>query len=116
MRFDAECIFCRVARGDVPGTIVYQDEHIVAFRDIQPAAPVHVLVIPREHIASIAELQPSDAGLAGALLSVAAHVAALESLRTDGYRVVSNVGRHGGQSVDHLHLHVLGGRVLGSLG
>lgn len=111
MDHDPSCLFCRIVAGEVPSTRVHEDEEILAFRDIDPKAPTHVLVIPRRHVASVAELEPGDAGLAGRLLVVAAEVAREEGLER-GWRVVSNVGEEGGQSVPHLHLHVLGGRPL----
>ncbi len=106
------CIFCRLAAGEVPAQVVHSDERAVAFRDINPQAPVHVLVIPREHVASLAEVEEEHADLLGHLLLVASRVARGEGL-VDGYRLVVNCGRHGGQTVEHLHLHVLGGRGLG---
>ena len=116
MRTDQECIFCRIVRGEIPGERVYEDETIVAFRDIQPAAPVHVLVLPREHIRSISDLREDDGPIAAALLLAAGQIAELEGLKERGYRVVTNIGAWGGQTVDHLHLHVLGGRQLRALG
>jgi histidine triad (HIT) family protein len=116
MQSDAQCIFCRIVRGEIPGAIVHQDERTIAFRDIQPAAPVHILVVPREHIASLAELNADHADLAAALLLAVNRVAAAEGLADNGYRVISNVGRSAGQTVHHLHFHVLGGRTLGALG
>jgi histidine triad (HIT) family protein len=100
------CIFCKIAAGEIPADIVYRDDEAVAFRDLDPKAPTHILVIPVRHVASIAEVEPA---LAGHLVTVAARVAR-ENVSGDGYRVVANVGPDGGQSVDHLHLHVLGGR------
>lgn len=111
-----QCIFCRIISGELPSTRVYEDDQVVAFRDIQPAAPVHILLVPREHVRSVAHLGIDHAALAGALLLAARDVAAREGLDAQGYRVVSNVGEWGGQSVDHLHVHVLGGRQLGALG
>lgn len=106
------CIFCRIAAGEVPAQVVHGDEQAVAFRDINPQAPVHVLVIPREHIPSLAEVGEEHAGLLGHLLLLASRVAREEGL-SGGYRLVVNSGRDGGQTVDHLHLHLLGGRGLG---
>jgi histidine triad (HIT) family protein len=104
------CIFCRIVRGELPSTIVYQDEQCICFRDIHPAAPVHVLIVPRTHIVSVADIDGENAALAGHLLAVAAKVAHQEHISSSGFRVVTNTGKEGGQSVDHLHLHVLGGR------
>ena len=103
------CIFCRIAAKDVPSTIVYEDPDIVAFRDLSPQAPTHVLVIPRRHVSSLDGMVDSDVALLGAMLLVAKTVAAAEGLAA-GYRVVTNCGAHGGQSVAHMHLHLLGGR------
>jgi histidine triad (HIT) family protein len=104
------CLFCRIAAGDIPATIVHETPETLAFRDINPRAPVHVLVIPRRHLASIAELAAADLDLAGRLLLVAGEVARQEGIADRGYRLISNVGAWGGQTVDHLHLHVMGGR------
>jgi len=108
----ADCIFCKIVAGDIPSTRVLEDEHLIAFRDTQPAAPVHVLVIPRRHVASVGALSADDADLAGRLLVAAGEVARREGIAESGFRVVANTGAHGAQSVDHLHLHVLGGRQL----
>ncbi len=105
------CLFCRIASGEVPVTLIAENEHAVAFRDIAPKAPVHVLVIPRRHISSIA--QATDHAELGAVAALAAEVARLEGLEESGYRVVTNTGADGGQSVLHLHFHVLGGRAMG---
>ena len=107
-----DCIFCKIVGGQIPSKRVMEDEHLIAFRDIQPAAPVHVLVVPRRHVASLAQLADGDVELAGRLLSAAAEVARQEGIEESGYRVVANTGAHGGQTVNHLHLHVLGGRQL----
>ncbi len=106
---DSECVFCGIANGDIPATIVAEGEHWVAFRDIQPQAPVHALIISRRHIASLDSLSKEDRDLSGALVLAAAQVARLEGVE-DGYRMVTNIGEQGGQSVSHLHFHVLGGR------
>ncbi|HUG15468.1 MAG TPA: histidine triad nucleotide-binding protein [Thermomicrobiales bacterium] len=116
MRHDSDCLFCRIVAGEIPATIVFSDDHTVAFRDIQPAAPTHVLVIPREHIRSLHELEPADHDVLRALAMSTQRVAELEGIAGAGYRVVTNVGADGGQSVDHLHFHVLGGRQLRGLG
>jgi histidine triad (HIT) family protein len=105
------CLFCRIAAGEIPAKIVYEDDDVLAFRDIDPKAPVHVLVIPRKHVASASALD-GDADLAGRLLLAATHIAEEEGLGGSGYRIITNTGRDGGQSVDHLHLHVLGGRAM----
>ena len=104
-----DCLFCKIAAGEIDSDIVSESEAIVAFRDINPKAPAHVLVIPRKHIASAADVSRSDGHLLGEMFEVAASIAAREGL-DGGYRVVTNVGPDAGQSVAHLHLHVLGGR------
>lgn len=106
------CLFCRIATGEIQSQTVFADEHVVAFRDIHPQAPSHVLVIPRRHVESLWEL--TDAELAGRLLVAAAEVARLERLE-QGFRLIANTREHGGQEVAHLHLHVLGGRALGRM-
>ncbi len=105
-----DTIFGQIAKGEVSADILYQDEEVVAFRDIGPQAPVHVLVIPRKPIATLNEAQPEDAELLGKLFLVAARVAAQEGIAESGYRVVVNCNAGAGQTVFHLHLHVLGGR------
>jgi histidine triad (HIT) family protein len=110
-----DCLFCKIAAGQIPGSIVYQDDDVVAFKDIHPAAPHHLLVIPRRHIASATELTREDGELLGQLFTVAVQLAQQEGL-TDparGYRIVTNVGPEAGQSVQHLHFHLLGGRPFG---
>jgi histidine triad (HIT) family protein len=106
---NAACIFCRIAAKEVPATLVYEDDAIVAFRDLAPKAPTHVLLIPRKHVDSLDHAVPADRELLGRLLLAAKAVAAQDGLG-DGYRVVTNVGPAAGQSVLHLHFHVLGGR------
>ena len=103
-------IFQKIIDRELPADIVYEDDHTLAFRDIQPVAPVHVLVIPKQAVVSLDDLTDTD--IAGRLLVAARHVARLEGLHEGGYRVVTNIGDDGGQSVPHLHLHVLGGRKL----
>lgn len=105
-----ECIFCAIASGEVPADVVAEGIDWLAFRDLDPKAPVHVLVIPREHVESLDELESAEDG--SALLGACRSVAAAAGV-SGGYRVVTNVGRDGGQSVDHLHFHVLGGRQMG---
>lgn len=106
----SECIFCKIAQKKIPAKIIHEDDTLVAFDDINPQAPTHVLVVPRKHVASIAELTESDAGLMGHLLLAGNTVAKLKGIAEGGYRFVINTGRFGGQTVFHLHLHVLGGR------
>lgn len=106
------CLFCKIARGDIPAQIVYQDDTVTAFRDINPQAPVHFLVIPNRHVGSAAEIGPGNGALMAALMVAANHVAEQEGLAPTGYRLVMNVGADAGMTVPHLHLHVLGGRRL----
>jgi histidine triad (HIT) family protein len=105
-----QCIFCRIAAGEIPAKIVARNDEAIAFRDIDPKAPTHILVIPRRHIASASHLEPDDTSLAGRLIRMAAEIAAAEGIAASGYRLVINTGAQGGQSVDHLHVHMLGGR------
>jgi histidine triad (HIT) family protein len=106
----SDCIFCKIVAGEIPATLVKRTDRLVAFRDVSPQAPVHVLVIPTEHVASLAEVQ--DGRLLGEMLMFARDIARDEQIATDGYRVVLNTNRDGGQTVFHLHLHLLGGRRL----
>jgi histidine triad (HIT) family protein len=105
------CLFCRIVRGEIPATLVAQNDMAIAFRDLSPQAPTHVLVVPRRHVASLVEAH--DGAELGAVLLLAGEVARLEGVAEEGYRTVLNTGRNGGQSVSHLHAHVLGGRALG---
>ena len=107
---DPDCLFCRIALGQIPASIVHEDELIVAFRDIAPQAPTHMLLIPRVHLASVAELGAHHTELLARLVTVAARLAADAGLDRSGYRLVANTGPDAGQSVAHLHLHLLGGR------
>jgi len=108
-----DCIFCRIAAGTLPATRILETDEVVAFRDLNPQAPTHVLVIPRRHVESLDAFGSGDGELAGKLLLAAGEVARLEGVADSGYRVVANTGAEGGQAVAHLHLHVLGGRQLG---
>ena len=108
----ADCLFCKIARGEIPAQIVHQDETVTAFRDINPQAPVHVLVIPNQHVGSAAEVGPGNGALVAALLVAANRIAEKEGVSESGYRLVMNVGENAGMTVPHLHLHVLGGRRL----
>ncbi len=107
-----DCLFCSIVAGDIPADVVHQGERVIAFRDISPQAPVHVLVIPRAHYANAGELAAADPDLAGALMAAAAQVAGDLGLQDSGYRIVLNTGEGAGQSVFHVHAHVLGGRDL----
>ena len=108
----SDCIFCQIAAGEIPADILYQDEEIVAFRDINPLAPVHLLVIPRKHIAFLSDLTEAESSLVGDMVITANKLAEQEGIAESGYRLVVNCGQHGGQLVPHLHLHLLGGRQL----
>ncbi|HSU15548.1 histidine triad nucleotide-binding protein [Longimicrobium sp.] len=108
----SDCIFCRIVAGEIPSQRVLEGGDWIAIRDINPAAPTHVLVIPRRHVDSIAALEDGDGQLAGALLLAARDVARHEGVAESGYRTVINTGAHGGQTVAHLHVHVIGGRQL----
>jgi histidine triad (HIT) family protein len=110
---EKDCLFCRIVGGDLAADVVYQNDTIVAFRDINAKAPTHILLIPRRHIATMNDLQNGDESLAGELFVTAAKIAADEGLADDGYRVVMNCNEAAGQSVFHIHLHLLGGRQMG---
>jgi histidine triad (HIT) family protein len=107
------CLFCRIIAGERPAAIAHKDEHVTAIRDINPQAPTHILILPNRHIASVAEASAGDRDLLGTLLMTAAQIAAREGLTPNGYRLVVNHGPDAGQSVFHLHVHLLGGRRLG---
>jgi len=104
------CVFCRVVRGSAQAEILHRDEHVVAFRDIHPAAPTHILIVPVRHVGSLAELEKSDEALVGKMFTVARGLARRECVESSGYRVVINSGSDAGQSVFHLHIHLLAGR------
>jgi len=108
-------LFAKIVRGEIPADIVYQDEHVTAFRDISPAAPVHVLIVPNKVIASVDGLEADDEALAGHLLLVAKRIAREQGVAESGYRLIVNTNRDAGQEVAHLHVHLLGGRPLGLL-
>ena len=106
-----DCLFCKIVAGDIPSTKVYEDELVYAFRDIAPQAPTHILVIPKAHIASVAELTPENSAVVAHIFEVIPQIAEKEGL-VNGYRVVSNCGADAGQTVHHLHFHILGGKTL----
>jgi histidine triad (HIT) family protein len=110
-----DCIFCKIANGTIPSRKVYEDERILVFHDIEPQAPVHLLVIPKKHIASLEEAAPEDAELLGQVMLAAQKAARDAGLASGGYRVITNIGPDAGQLVFHLHLHVLGGEKLAAL-
>jgi histidine triad (HIT) family protein len=107
-----DCLFCKIVRRDIPGAIVYEDDEVLAFDDINPQAPTHVLVIPKRHIESLNALAPSDDRLVGELVRRAAAIAAERGIAVGGYRTVFNTNRNAGQTVFHVHLHLIGGRSL----
>lgn len=107
-----DCIFCKIAKGEIPSTKVYEDEAVLAFRDLDPQAPEHVLIIPKEHIASAAEITPENSGLVARVFEAAAVIAKELGLK-NGFRIVNNCGKDGMQSVQHLHFHLLGGITMG---
>jgi len=110
-----DCIFCKIVKGELPSSKVYENDKVVAFHDIHPAAPKHVLVIPKKHIASMNEAAEEDRELLGELFLAAKHIAKELGIAESGYRLINNCGPDGGQVVYHLHLHVLGGEKLGGL-
>ena len=112
-----DCIFCQIVAGKIPADILYQDEEVVAFRDINPLAPTHLLIIPKKHISSLIQLSEAESSLIGNMVNTANQLAKRESIAESGYRLVINCGEQGGQLVPHLHMHLLGGRQLsGALG
>jgi histidine triad (HIT) family protein len=106
----SECLFCRIISGELPSAQVYADDSVVAIRDVAPQAPTHILLLSRKHIASLGQVEAGDLELLARIAAVAAKLAGEEGIAEAGYRLVLNVGRHGGQTVDHLHLHLIGGR------
>jgi histidine triad (HIT) family protein len=104
------CIFCRIIEGEAPGEIVYRDDLVTAFRDINPVAPVHVLIVPNRHYTSLNDMKSEDEALAGRMVLVARKLAEQEGIHEGGYRLIVNTGSHGGQVIPHLHLHLIGGQ------
>ncbi len=109
----SQCLFCRIAAGEIPSRQIYSDEQVYAFADINPAAPSHCLVIPRKHLSSINDATGADQALLGHMMLTAQKIAAEQDLADDGFRLVVNTGTNGGQTVFHIHLHIIGGRQLG---
>ncbi|MCB1669740.1 MAG: histidine triad nucleotide-binding protein [Gammaproteobacteria bacterium] len=105
-----DCLFCKIIAGEIPANKVFENDDLMAFHDINPAAPTHILVIPKKHIAAVKSARQEDSGLLGELVLKASEVARDQGLEADGYRLVINTGNHGGQTVHHIHLHLLGGR------
>jgi histidine triad (HIT) family protein len=110
---DPTCLFCRIVAGEIPSTRVVEDDAVIAFRDINPRAPTHILVVTREHIPSAGDLTEADGPVLGRIFATAAELARSEGIADGGYRIVTNIGAWGGQSVDHLHFHLMGGRAFG---
>lgn len=112
----SDCIFCKIITGEIPSTNVYKDEFVTAFRDINPVAPTHILIVPNKHIDSVNMLIPDDEPLIGKMFSIAKQLAAKEGIAESGYRLLVNTGEEAGQTVFHIHLHLLGGRTMRALG
>lgn len=108
-----DCIFCKIIKGEIPSTKVYEDDEILAFKDINPAAPIHILVIPKKHIKSLVELEKEGEILVGKIYTVINKIAEEQGVKEKGYRVIVNCGKDGGQEVGHLHFHLLAGKPLG---
>ena len=108
----AGCLFCKIINREIPGSIVYEDERLIAFDDINPQGPTHVLVVPKRHIASLNDLTPDDDRLVGEMARRAAAIAEARGIAASGYRTVFNTNRDGGQTVSHIHLHLIGGRAM----
>lgn len=108
-----DCIFCKIINRELPGDILYEDEEVIAFRDIHPAAPIHILVIPKKHISSLVDLKPEDEKVIGKIYRIINILANQEGILDKGYRVIVNCGEDGGQVVKHIHFHLLGGRKMG---
>ncbi|MFA6612047.1 MAG: histidine triad nucleotide-binding protein [Dehalococcoidales bacterium] len=112
-----DCVFCKIVRGEIPCDMVYEDERFLVFNDIQPQAPVHMLLIPKKHVKSISAMTDEDIALVGQMVNIATRIAAAAGISAKGFRLVTNSGKEGGQVVPHLHWHILGGRQLsGQLG
>ena len=109
-KMNPDCHFCKIVSGDAPARIVFKDDLVTAFRDIHPVAPTHILVVPNKHIASVNELQEPDEALIGHIFSVVRDLARQEGIQADGYRVINNTGAHGGQTIFHMHFHLIGGQ------
>jgi len=107
-----DCIFCKIVDKELSSRIIYEDNKFIAFKDVNPKAPVHLLIIPKKHIPSVNHIEPQDADLVGKLILVAQKIAKKEGVSESGYRLIFNIGKNAGQTVDHLHLHLLGGKKL----
>ena len=108
-----DCLFCKIINGDIPSTKVYEDDTVLAFRDIEPQAPVHVIIIPKAHITSANDINAENSGVIAHIFEVIPQIAKQEGIDKDGYRVVNNCGQNGGQTVGHIHFHLTGGRQFG---
>lgn len=108
-----DCIFCKIIKRELPSTIVYEDDEIIAFNDIEPITPIHILAIPKKHITSLAHMEDGDEKVIGKIYKVINQIAEEKGFKKDGYRVVVNCGEHGGQEVMHIHFHILAGKKLG---
>ena len=108
-----DCVFCKIIKGEIPTEKVYETEEILAFKDINPAAPIHILVVPKKHISMLTDLKPEDEALIGKIYTTINKIAEQEGFKEQGYRVSANCGRDSGQEVMHIHFHVLGGKKLG---
>lgn len=109
----SDCLFCKIIAGEIPSTKVYEDDSVYAFKDINPLAPVHILVVPKNHISSAAEITAENSAVVSKIFEAAAKIAKEQGIAEDGFRIVTNCGEHGCQSVHHLHFHILGGKQLG---
>ncbi|MCL2341621.1 MAG: histidine triad nucleotide-binding protein [Firmicutes bacterium] len=109
-----DCIFCKIANKELPGNIVYEDEEVIAFRDINPVAPIHILIIPKKHIGKLTHIAKEDEAVIGRIYSIINNIAETEGINERGFRVIVNCGEEGGQVVEHLHFHLIGGRPLGA--
>ncbi|MBV0933522.1 histidine triad nucleotide-binding protein [Marinobacterium weihaiense] len=108
-----DCLFCKILAGEIPAEVVYEDDQVLAFRDINPQAPFHCLIIPRKHIATLNDIADEDQALVGHMIQAAGTIARQQGFEQDGYRTVFNCNTHGGQTVYHIHLHLLGGKPMG---
>lgn len=108
-----DCIFCKIIKGEIPSSKVYEDDEILAFKDINPAAPIHILVIPKKHISMLTDLKEDDETLIGKIYTCINKVAEKEGFKEQGFRIIANCGKDSGQEVMHIHFHILGGKVLG---
>ena len=106
----SDCIFCKIVAGEAKATIIYKDEQVTAFRDLHPVAPTHILIVPNKHIESVGTLEEADITIAGQLLFTARKLTELEGIVESGFRIIANTGAHGGQTVPHLHFHLIGGQ------